>query len=97
FMASNTEVWAVSIDPAEGETGQRAFAHELLLPYPLLPDVGRNICLLYGATESPNQFAQRQSVLIDKQGIVRWITKNVNPDTHGEDVLAKITEFGLNQ
>jgi peroxiredoxin Q/BCP len=95
FVAANTEIWAVSVDPAQGETGQLAFARELILPFPLLPDVGRNVCILYGAAGAFNHLAQRQSVLIDKNGIVRWITKTVGVETHGEDVLAKITELGL--
>lgn len=93
LLASNTEVWAVSVDEADGETGQNAFARELNLPFPLLPDVNRNICLLYGAANASNELAQRQSVLIDKDGIVRWFTRNVSVMTHGEDVLAKVAEF----
>jgi peroxiredoxin len=95
FVAAQTEIWAVSADAAEGENGQLAFAKELNLPFPLLPDAGRNISLLYGAVTTPADLAQRQSVLIDKNGTVRWITKNVNVDTHGQDVLAKITALNM--
>jgi peroxiredoxin len=33
------------------------------------------------------------SVLIDKQGIVRWIDRQINPTTHGMDVVAKVKEL----
>jgi len=34
-------------------------------------------------------------VLIDKTGVVRWIDRDVNVQTHGADVLAKMRELGL--
>lgn len=94
FKAANTEIWAVSIDAPDV---QIAFAQSLGLPFPLLPDVGRNLCLLYGATQNTDQLATRMSVLIDKQGIVRWIDTDVHVSTHGADVLVKIKELGLDR
>ena len=35
------------------------------------------------------------SVLIDKDGIVRLIDKQVNVRTHGSDILAKMRDLGL--
>ncbi len=95
LVATQTEVWAVSVDPAEGEKGQKAFVDYLHLPFSLLPDVNRNVCLLYGAAQNPDQLAARQSVLIDKNGVVRWIDHAVNPSIHAQDVLAKLKELGL--
>jgi peroxiredoxin len=95
FIAANTDVWAVSVDPAGGERGQLEFAKFINLPYPMLPDEGRNVCLLYGAAQAPNQLALRQSVLIDRDGVVRWIDRAINPETHGQDVLVKINALGL--
>lgn len=97
LQAAGVEVWAVSVDPADGKQGQRAFAKSLNLPFPLLPDVGRNLSILYGAANSPNQLSARMSVLIDKQGVVRWIDKQINVKTHGQDVLAKVQELKLNE
>lgn len=93
LQENDVEVWGVSVDPAAGEKGQRAFAEFLKLPFPLLPDTGRNLSILYGAAQSPNQTSSRMSVLIDKQGIVRWIDKQINPTTHGLDVVAKVEEL----
>ncbi len=93
LQENDVEVWGISVDPAEGEKGQRAFAEFLKLPFPLLPDTGRNLSILYSAANSPNQTSSRMSVLIDKQGIVRWIDKQINPTTHGLDVMAKIKEL----
>jgi peroxiredoxin Q/BCP len=95
FLTAETEIWAVSVDPAEGEKGQIAFAAKLDVDFPLLPDTGRNLCILYGATQNREQKARRMSVLIDKNGIVRFVDYNVNVRTHGPDVLAKMRELDM--
>ena len=97
FIATNTEIWAASVDPGDGPDGQQAFAAHLGLPFPLLPDTGRNLSLLYGAVDTPQDRDHRQSILIDKDGIVRWIDHDVAPATHGVDVLAHIHALGLDQ
>lgn len=93
LQAADVEVWGVSVDTADGERGQRAYAKHLALPFPLVPDEGRNLSLLYGATQSPTQSATRMSVFIDKSGIVRRVDKQINPQTHGEDVLAQLKSY----
>jgi peroxiredoxin Q/BCP len=90
LQKAGVEVWAVSTDPADGPQGQRAFSKHFKLPFPLLPDTGRKISLAYGAVQSKDQVAARMSVFIDKNGIVRWIDKQINPRTHGADVLARV-------
>lgn len=90
LQAAGVEVWGVSTDVAEGEKGQRAYGKHLKLPFPLLPDEGRNLSLLLGAVQSPTQMATRMSILVDKDGIVRHIDKQINPRTHGADVLARL-------
>lgn len=94
LQKAGVEVWAVSTDAAEGSRGQRAFAKHLKLPFPLLPDTNRKISLLFGAVQSKEQMAARMSVFIDKDGVVRWIDKQINPRTHGADVLARLQSEG---
>lgn len=89
---NDIKVLGISVDAPET---QIAFADSLDLHFPLIPDVGRNLSILYGAANDPNQLASRMSVLIDKQGVVRWIDKHVDVRTHGADVLAKVSELGM--
>ena len=95
FQLADTEIWAVSTDAADGDLGQRAFARSLGISFPFLPDVGRNLCFLFGAASSPTDLAKRQSVLIDQDGIVRFIDRDVAPETHGEDLLARLQILGM--
>jgi peroxiredoxin len=95
YIATDTEVWAVSIDPAEGAKGQIEFAKRWSLQFPLIPDEGRNVSILYGAAQNPNQLASRMSVLIDKNGIVRLIDKQVDIQTHGADIILQMRRLGM--
>lgn len=89
-----TEIVAISTD---GPKDQVAFATKLGLSFPLVPDVDRKISMLFGATEQPTDLDRRMSVLIDKQGVVRWVDTDVHVLTHGTDVLAKLKELGLDR
>ncbi|RYZ78307.1 MAG: peroxiredoxin family protein [Proteobacteria bacterium] len=92
---NDIEVWGVSTDEAEGIKGQKAYAHHLKLPFLLIPDPSRKICLLYGAVNDRKQMAARMSIFIDKHGIVRWIDKQMYPPTHGKDVLTRLKNEGF--
>ncbi len=92
LQKQGVEVWAVSTDAADGPKGQRAFAQHLKLPFPLIPDTDRKISLAFGAVQSKEQMAARMSVFIDKEGTVRWIDKQIDPRTHGADVLTRLQE-----
>ncbi|MDQ3812693.1 MAG: hypothetical protein M3347_01930 [Armatimonadota bacterium] len=86
---------AIAIDPATGQDrGQIAFAASLGIDFPMIPDTGRNVTVLYNDLR-PDTLAERMSVLIDKDGIVRLIDKSVNVRTHGPDILARMRELGL--
>ena len=86
------EVWAVSTDSADGDDGQRAFSERYQLPFALLPDTEREVCLAYGAVQSKAQRAARISVFIDKDGKIAWIDKQIDPLTHGADVVKRVKE-----
>jgi peroxiredoxin len=57
------------------------------LNFPLLVDTGRNLALLFGATNTPDGKIQRLAVIIDKTGKILEIDKEVNASTHGADLV----------
>ena len=95
FDLADTQVFAVSVDSADGPKGQNAFSQQWKFQFPLIPDTGRELGKLYGAVQNDNEREARMSVLIDKTGVVRWIDTDVHVKTHGADVLAKIKQLGL--
>lgn len=92
LAAANVEVVAVSTDDA---ATQVRFSDVLGLDFTLLPDTNRKISQLYKAINGDQERATRQSVLIDREGKIRWIDKNVNVTRHGEDVLAQVQSLKL--
>ena len=95
FDLANTQVFAVSVDSADGDKGQKAFSQQWKFQFPLIPDTQRKLGKLYGAVQNDNEREARMSVLIDKSGVVRWVDTDVHVQTHGTDVLDKIKELGL--
>jgi peroxiredoxin len=51
--------------------------------------------VLYHGAVRGTDMTLRQSVLIDKEGTVRWIERQVDVGYHGKDVLSKMRELGL--
>jgi len=92
FNRRDTVIWAVSVDTPEE---QKRFAAQLDLQFPLLPDTERKLSILYNAALEKTDLAARQSILIDKAGVVRWIDTNVNVQTHGVDMLVKMRELNM--
>ncbi len=92
LQATGTRVVAVSTDDA---TTVAAFATQLKLPFAIVSDAKREIALTYGAVQDVARAPARLSFLIDKNGIVRWIDRDVQVKSHGAEVLAKVGELGL--
>lgn len=88
---------AVSVDAAEGEQGQKAFAALLDLDFPFIPDTGRNLSILYGAARKPYSTAWRRTMLIDNNGILRFVDTQVNVFTHGPEMVSKIQELKMTE
>jgi peroxiredoxin (alkyl hydroperoxide reductase subunit C) len=95
LQAADVEILAVSVDPAKGDKGQQELARRAGLVFPMLPDTQRVLSMLYGAAQAENQRAARMTLLIDIGGIVRFVDTNVNVQTHGADVLAKLRELKI--
>lgn len=55
--------------------------------FPLLLDTGRNLSLLFGATDKLEGRLNRLTVVIDKTGKIVHIDKEVNPSSHGPDLV----------
>ena len=51
-------------------------------------DIGKNLALLFGAVEKPDEKRlNRITIIIDKAGKILKIDKGVNPSTHGSDLV----------
>jgi peroxiredoxin Q/BCP len=81
-----------SVDPVEGEKGNKAFAESEKTDFPILSDPNKEVATAYGVL-SERGFANRWTFYIDKQGRIAAIDKSVKPATSAEDMVAKLAEL----
>jgi peroxiredoxin Q/BCP len=89
LAATGAHVVGVSDDSVESH---RAFADEHGLRFPLLADPERRIIDAYGV-RSPMGFALRVTFIIDGEGIVRRVFRDVDPAVHVDEVVAALEEL----
>jgi thioredoxin-dependent peroxiredoxin len=77
------------------------FAEKYGLSYPLLSDTDATVSQLYGVYGEKNMYGKkylgvnRETFLIDKDGIVRKIWHKVKPEEHANEVLDTIESLHL--
>ena len=91
-------VLGVSADSVESH---QKFADKYGLPYPLLADTDTTVSQLYGVWKEKNYAGKtymginRETFLIDKDGVVRKVWPKVKPDDHANEVLEAIEALQL--
>ena len=91
-------VLGVSADSVESH---QQFADKYDLPYPLLADTGTTVSPLYGVWKEKNYAGKtylginRETFLIDKDGMVRKVWPKVKAAEHAQEVLEAIESLGL--
>ncbi len=77
------------------------FADKYGLPFPLLADTDTTVSQLYGVWKEKNYAGKtymginRETFLIDKEGIVRKVWPKVKAAEHAQEVLEAIESLGL--
>ena len=88
----------VNRDSAESHA---KFQGELALPFPLLADTDEKLCKAFGVLVEREHEGKkfmgvnRETFLIDKDGVVRKIWRKVSPEDHANEVLSTVEELHL--
>lgn len=91
-------VLGISIDSI---ASHQKFAEKYGLSYPLLSDSDTTVSQLYGVYGEKSMYGKkymgvnRETFLIDKDGIVRKVWPKVKPDDHAQEVLSEIETLHL--
>ncbi len=86
---------------ADDLASHQKFAEKYGLPFPLLADTDTTVSQLYGVWKEKNMYGRkymgvnRETFLIDKDGIVRKIWHKVKAAEHAQEVLDAIESLGL--
>jgi peroxiredoxin Q/BCP len=83
-----------SVDPIEGEQGNKAFAEAQKADFPLLSDPTKKTAEAYGVLNG-RPVASRWTFYIGKDGKILAIDKAVKPATSAEDMAAKLGELKI--
>lgn len=90
----NVAYFMASVDKPEENKG---FAEKEKADFPLLSDPTKATAAAYGVLSSPSGVARRWTYYIGKDGKVLAVDKAVKPATSAEDMIAKLTELGVEQ
>jgi peroxiredoxin Q/BCP len=82
-----------SVDPVEGEKGNKAFAASEKADFPMLSDPTREVATAYGVLNADRGVANRWTFYIGKDGKIVAIDKAVKPPTSAEDMVARLAEL----
>lgn len=88
YQAANIVILGISYDTPESH---QQFREKHNLPFTLLSDNKKEVSELYG-TKGVYPLAIRRSFLIDEQGVLLKIIKDVDVTTHSQDVLRIFSE-----
>ena len=82
----------VSLDEPEKN---RQFAESLDTSQILLSDTTGEVAKAYGVTAIGGLFARRWTFYIDRDGIVRYVDKDVDVATAGQDIAKRLDQLGF--
>jgi len=88
----NVKYFMASVDPIEGEQGNKAFAAAHNADFPLLSDPDKKTAEAYGVLNG-RPVASRWTFYIGKDGKIMAIEKKINPPTSAEDMATKLGEL----
>ena len=92
----NAKYFMISVDPLDGEQGNKAFAQAHNADFPLLSDPSKETATAYGVL-SERGFANRWTFYIGKDGKITAIDKTVKPATSAEDMAAMLKQLGVEE
>ena len=82
YQNQQTQILGVSFDD---EKAHQEFKQKFSLPFPLLIDTDKSIAQLYGA--AGELYANRDTIVINKEGKIKKIFRKVSPKAHSVEVL----------
>jgi peroxiredoxin len=81
-----------------GISGDTPFSHaeyhkRHALPFPLLSDVHRSVIQAYGVWDEERNVAYRSTVIVDREGRVRWSQSGDRLMTRSGDEIRRVLEL----
>tara|TARA_B100000029_G_scaffold479126_1_gene525843 strand:- start:4 stop:471 length:468 start_codon:yes stop_codon:yes gene_type:complete len=89
IITSDTVLFAISVDSVES---QAEFVEEYEIPYVHLSDPKKIACKRYAGTNIAG-LAKRSTFVIDKNGIIQDVMREINVSSHGQEILDSLKKI----
>ena len=89
IVATNTVLFAISVDSVDS---QSEFVKEYQVPYIHLSDPKKIACKKYAGTNIAG-LAKRSTFIIDKNGIIQDVIREINVTSHGQEILDSLKKI----
>jgi peroxiredoxin Q/BCP len=89
IIATETALFAISVDSVNS---QSEFVKEYQIPYLHLSDPKKIACKKYAGTNIAG-LAKRSTFVIDKNGIIRDVLREINVASHGQEILDSLMKI----
>ena len=89
IVATNTVLFAISVDSVDS---QSEFVKEYQVPYIHLSDPKKITCKKYAGTNIAG-LAKRSTFVIDKNGIIQDVMREINVASHGQEILDSLKKI----
>ena len=89
ILETNSTLFAISIDTIDS---QMKFVKDYNVPYLHLSDTEKNVCKTYAGLNIAG-LAKRSTFVIDKQGIVRIIFRDIDVKQHGKQIVESLKKI----
>ena len=89
IVATNTVLFAISVDSVDS---QSEFVKEYQVPYIHLSDPKKIACKKYAGTNIVG-LAKRSTFIIDKNGIIQDVMREINVTSHGQEILDSLKKI----
>ena len=89
ITATDTVVIAISVDSVDS---QADFVKEYEIPYVHLSDQKKTTCKKYAGTNIAG-LAKRSTFVIDKNGIIQDVMREINVSSHGQEILDSLKKI----
>ena len=83
ILSTNSKLFAISTDTVES---QKKFVDEYNIPYLHLSDTQKDTCKKYSSLNIAG-LAKRVTFIIDKNGIIKNIFRNIDVQNHGKQIV----------
>ena len=83
ILSTSSKLFAISIDTVES---QKKFVEEYNIPYLHLSDTQKSTCKKYSGLNIAG-LAKRITFIIDKNGIIKNIFRNIDVQNHGKQII----------